>query len=74
MLNQDPAGNGSAPPQWQLSAIGYARNQTGPPRSSKLVTVVVRDASGAATMGVLARESASFDCATGGSTTWNRGC
>jgi type II secretory pathway pseudopilin PulG len=41
------------------------------PRPSKLVTVVVRDPS--ASNRVLVRESATFDCSTGGGTSFNNG-
>jgi type II secretory pathway pseudopilin PulG len=44
------------------------------PRSGKLVTVVVRDPSAAGNNRVLARESSTFDCSTGGGTTFNSGC
>jgi type II secretory pathway pseudopilin PulG len=41
------------------------------PRASKLVTVVVRDPSSPANNRTLARESASFDCSTGGGQAFN---
>jgi len=41
------------------------------PRASKLVTVVVRDPSAPGNNRTLARESASFDCSTGGGQAFN---
>jgi hypothetical protein len=42
-----------------------------PPRASKLVTIVVRDPSAPGNDRTLARESASFDCSTGGGQAFN---